>query len=165
MLQNKTHIVILLSFNSPMGGLHLNVIDTIQFLVSQNIKVTVISKPGIFSEKIKTIGANFIEVDFSDIIENNIEKVKKELKNPTLFHTHPFYAKDLAIKLSKYYNVPLVMTLHSINDNKIKSYEKDIDIFIAVSDLVKDFIIFQGVESKKVFTISNGIDKKKLFFK
>ena len=144
MPQNK-HIVIILYFNSPMGGLHLNVIDTVKFLIKNNIKVTVIGKNGVFQKEIEQLKANYLSINFENI-DYDTNYIISKLDTPNIIHTHPFKAKNIAIKLSKYYKIPLIMTLHSINDNSIKSYEKDIDLFISVSELVKQYIIKQNIE-------------------
>jgi len=162
-MQSKKHIVIILYFNSPMGGLHLNVLDTVNFLSSQNILVTVIAKQGVFLDTLKQLNINVIDIDFDMPIKQNVEYIIQTLKNPpTILHTHPFKAKDIAIGLSKHYKIPSILTLHSINDNSITKYEKNIDIFISVSDLVRDYIIGQTNKPEKVFTIPNGIDSKEL---
>jgi hypothetical protein len=156
-MQNK-HILILVYFNSPMGGLHLNILDSVKFLVQQNIKVTVVAKAGIFLEHILEVGASIIKIDFDFLIEYNVNYIVSRLiDKPTIIHTHQFKSKDIAIHLSDFYKVPLIMTLHSINDRYIKSYESKIDLFLSVSNLVRDFIIAQDIQPNKVFTLHNGI--------
>jgi len=161
MQENNLHIVIILYFNSPMGGLHLNVMDTVEYLIKKNIPVTVIGKSGIFEEKIFSLKANYISIEFENI-DYDIKYIISNLEEPSIIHTHPFKSKDIAIKLAQYYKTPLVMTLHSINDNSIKTYEENIDLFISVSELVKQYIINQNIEAKKIVTIPNGIDINKL---
>jgi len=155
---DKQHILIIVSSNSPMGGLHLNIIDSITFLLRSNINVTVISQDGPFSKEVRQLGADYISINFNDTKEYNVRYIKSKINKPTLIHTHPFQAKDMALALVDEYKIPLIMTHHSINDNNVKSYEKYIDIFIVVSGLVKDFLIKQDINPNKIFIVPNGLD-------
>jgi hypothetical protein len=139
-----------------MGGLHLNILDSVRFLIENAIKVTVVAKKGPFLEAVSKVGADFIEINYNYLIDYNVQHVISKLSvKPTLIHTHPFASKDIAIKLKEFYNIPIVMTLHSINDKYIKSYESDIDIFLAVSNLVRDFIISQEINLPQEKNIQN----------
>jgi len=161
MLHNK-HIVMILYLNSPYGELNHHIIDTIKFLVENNIQVTVICKDYTFRKEIEKLKVNYLAIDFENI-DYDINYIISKLDRPHVIHTYFLKAKDIAIKLSRYYKIPLMITVSTYNDNSIKLYEKDIYLFISVSEFIKQYLIQKNIDPKRIITITNnGIDINKL---
>jgi glycosyltransferase involved in cell wall biosynthesis len=163
MQQNKLHIFIAVFFNSPMGGLHLNVLDTVETLLENGHDVTVLSKEGIFSEKIKSLGANSILTNFENI-QQSVQKVLNTIEKPIdIIHAHPYKSREVAQKIAQKIQKPFIVTLHSINDSSLSQYVDDVDALIVVSELIKNYIIKQKIiPSEKIFVIPNGVNISKL---
>lgn len=146
-----------------MGGLHLNVLDTVKALKKRKYEVTVLSKKGQFSEMIESLGAKSLTTDFTDI-KQSVEMVIDNVKMPIdIIHAHPYQSREVGLLLAKYYKKPFLVTLHSVNDKQLRSYVNELDGLIVVSDFIKDDVLKKGLlSSDKIFTIHNGVDKSEL---
>ena len=157
------HIFISVYFNAQNGGLHLNIIDTIEALIAQKHKVTVLSKSGGFSKRVKELGATSIVTDFKDIKQSVNLVIDTIDTSIDIIHAHPYQSREVGLALAKYYKKPFLVTLHSVNDKQLKYYADDLDGLIVVSDFIKDDVLKKNLlPSDKIFTIHNGVDISKL---
>lgn len=72
-----------------------------------------------------------------------------------IIHAHLGKASILAQILGKWFNIPVVATLHGFQ--KAKHY-KNIKYFTAVSDAVKDHFVKQGISPNSIQVINNGYE-------
>jgi glycosyltransferase involved in cell wall biosynthesis len=153
------HIFISVFFNSPMGGLHLNILDTLKALRREKHQVTVLCKSGPFSKMVESLGAKTILTNYENINET-VQTVINQMNKPfDLIHAHPFHSREVGQVLAKHFKIPFVVTLHSVNDPHVKSYIEDVDALIVVSDWIKDRLVHPKIaSSNKVFVVPNGVD-------
>ena len=72
------HILTLVYFKASHGGLHENVITSINASLDAGHECTVVAKRGQFSEKVIELGANVINVDFEKAsYYKTIQQIKK----------------------------------------------------------------------------------------
>lgn len=161
------HILIPVFFNAPLGGLHENVQSTAFYCKMNNIKATVLCKPGAFQKKLEKLGIDVITTDFSDYdLPETIRKVnalnKKEKID--LIHTHPFASRKYAQHIARLLKIPLFLTVHGKHTNNIESYIDEIDLVFTVSEGIKDFLLEHLTNKNatnfkpKFFIIPNGVN-------
>ncbi len=129
---------------------------------------------------------------WSEIVEGTTEKFKgalealsvnltsiKNLRNVSVVHTHTWYASMAGFLAKKLYNVPLVLTTHSLEPLRAwkaeqlgsgyamsswmeKTAIEDADAVVAVSNETKADIMraYPNVDPKRIHVIYNGIDLK-----
>jgi len=142
-----------------MGGLHLNIIDTVKALRREKHEVTILCKSGPFREIVESLGAKTILTNYENINET-VQTVINNMEKPfDLIHAHPFHSREVGQVLAKHFQIPFVVTLHSVNDPHVKSYIEDVDALIVVSDWIKDRLVHPKIaSSNKVFVVPNGVD-------
>ncbi len=90
---------------------------------------------------------DFNEIDF---IHTNVCRddfgiyLKKEYCKPLIMHMREFGKKDFECKY--------------LSRNIYKYFNKNVDKFIAISNVIKDYYIEKGIDKNKIKTIYNGID-------
>lgn len=156
------HILISVFFNAPKGGLHENVLQTINFLKSKGEKVTVLCKPGEFSEKLKEIHVDCIESSFSHAsflpIINIVSSINKKMPI-SLIHCHPFASKEVALLISQVLGIPIVHTVHGRYLDNIPTQSHLFEKIITVSDGIRTYLIENGFkEPEKLYTSPNTPD-------
>jgi glycosyltransferase involved in cell wall biosynthesis len=154
------HIFISIFFNAQHGGLHLNVLDSVEALIKEGHEVTVLSKDGMFSEKVTELGAISLITDFLDIEDTVTNIIQNLKKSPDIIHAHPGKSREVALVLNNHYKAPLILTLHSLYLDKLFQYHKKLDAIFVVSELIKHRIIeeIEDIDRKKIFILHNGID-------
>ena len=121
-------------------------------------------------KKIKEI-ENYIEEN------NDINKLKKiiDLRQVDIIHSN-IERVDIGALISKKYNIPHIMHLREFADKDYdvypiyeKKYMKIINkytqVFIAISDVIKDHWSKKGIENEKIIRVYNGINNKKFVSK
>lgn len=142
-----------------MGGLHLNILDTLKALRKEKHQVTILCKNGPFSKMVESLGAKTILTDYEGVNET-VQTVLSQMDKPfDLIHAHPFHSREVGQVLAKHFKIPFIVTLHSINDPHVKSYIEDVDALVVVSDWIKDRLVHPKIApSNKVFVVPNGVD-------
>ncbi len=153
------HILTLVYFKASHGGLHENVITSINASLSAGHKCTVVAKRGQFLEKALELGANVISVDFEKAsYYKTIQQIKKlnELSRIDIIHSHPFASRDLGALVSKLLGLPIVTTVHGRYLDGIPENSRDYEKIITVSDGIGDYLIENGLlEPEKLYTSPN----------
>lgn len=157
------HILVPVYFNSQMGGLHLNVLSTVQYLKRKNHFVTVLCKPGTFSKMLKEADVNVIETDFEVTDYKQLLKNILELHNNKpidIIHTHPFKARRIALIISKLIRKPLFITIHGRYTDDLEHYIDRVAMVFTVSEGIKNYVIEKAKikDKHKIFVVRNGVD-------
>jgi len=156
------HLLIPVFFNSPSGGLHENVLQTANYLKSKGNQVTVICKPGVFSQTLEGLGIDRIESNFATSSFLSILDIVSDLhkKSPiSLIHSHPFASRKVAIIISQNLGIPLVITVHGRYLDDVTSQPQFYDKIITVSHGIGNYLIANGLqEPEKLFTSPNTPD-------
>lgn len=104
------HVAICLSYNSPMGGLHLNVFDTCRQLRAAGHRVSVFCSGGPFGEMLRDIGC-FVRL---------LGARPSTAYTFDLVHVHPGVSRQLGERLARDLNIPLFATFHGKWFNRIE---------------------------------------------
>lgn len=99
----------------------------------------------------------------------SIKKIEKEINvsDFDIIHTNSTRT-DIGCYLAKKYNIPHIMHVREfgtldygckyVHKNYIKFLNESVDLFIAVSDAVKEYWISIGLDKAKIRTIYDGVD-------
>ena len=153
------HILILVFFNSPHGGLHENVLSTVNSLLKKKNSVTVVCKPGEFANNLKRKGVGVIETSFATVDFNSIISSIEELhiSNPiSLIHSHPFNSRKVAVIASRLLGIPLITTVHGSYVDEIPETSSNYQSIVVVSKGIGTFLEDNGLkEPEKIFVSPN----------
>lgn len=94
-----------------------------------------------------------------------------EMNTIDLIHTN-VNRDNFGILLSKKYNIPNIMHLREfgkedfkciyLKSNIYKYFNKNVNYFVAISNIIKKYYVSNGIENNKIITIYNGIDDTKI---
>ncbi|OAS87846.1 MULTISPECIES: glycosyltransferase family 4 protein [Metabacillus] len=161
------HILIPVFFNAPLGGLHFNVMSTALHCKSNGNDVTVLCRPGVFTDTLKEKGINVINTDFTPTEFSNTIKTLLELNKSNkidIIHSHPFESRKVAVLLSKILKSPLFVTIHGRHTDYIETYIDKVAMVFTVSEGIKDFLKVHLAKNRlnkynhKLFVVPNGVD-------
>ncbi len=134
------------------------------------------------SDKLKVIRTNEFEMENYDNVEtavldvfgNSVQTILKHLphKKYDIIHMHDAYVSMSGKILSKYLEIPLLTTFHSMHADKtsIKYYMREYaannsETVVAVSEFIKEKIVKNyGINRSKVAVIYNSINIQNTFF-
>ncbi|PSJ48363.1 hypothetical protein C7I36_00645 [Zobellella taiwanensis] len=159
------HILTPVFFNAPMGGLHENIYASACFMLSKGHQVTIICKPGPFSEKLRKKGIQVIETDFSLHLFSEILTAIETLhsKQPIdLIHAHPFISRQLGFITSQILGLPFLVTLHGKYIDELPKYIGKTDAIFTVSEGIRNYLLNEGRADcpEKIHIIPNTPDSK-----
>jgi glycosyltransferase involved in cell wall biosynthesis len=149
-------------FNSPHGGLHDNVISSVEAVLGDGGSVTVLCKPGAFADTVKDLGCSVLETNFSTLsfglVVDLLDKINSE-KPFDVIHTHPFLSREILLYFSRKKNIPLILTLHGQYDDELETYWNDVEIILTVSEGIKDFVAerVESIEREKLHVLHNAV--------
>lgn len=157
--QSPVKVLILLSFNSPLGGLHEHALAQARAVKNGGGETAFYVTNGIFADRLEAQG---YEV-FRDTGGTPAEEAKRLFEEigdkPDIIHTHPFRACKVAVAFKALTNASLVLTIHSLYDAGLKDFASDVDRVITVSDAARDLLVSrQLLPPEKIVTIFNGVD-------
>lgn len=144
-------------FHSAMGGLHLHIIASVRYLRKQGHEVTVVCKPGPFSEEIQSLGGEVIETDYTN---QDVHRVIDEVlpQSFDVVYAHPFDSRQLGLAIAEAKNIPFVLVIHGMYHDEIAQYHERISKVIAVSETIGDYLIEHCPDvASKIEVIFNGV--------
>lgn len=154
----KMKIVIISRTLPYLGGREIIVDKIIRSLSERGVKILLITPDNYKNKKIRIVKSS-----------HNYQYILKKILefNPDVINCHTFYFYNLALKLSKDLNKPLITTLHGIFINIYgKSYRQLIkkiiinsNQVIVVSDNFKNTLEKEFHIKNKIVCIKNGIKK------
>lgn len=157
------HVLFLVFFNSPVGGLQENIYSTVSYLKKQGGKATVVCKNGSFSDRLRAIGVDVICTDFlitsfnDTLREVLVANLKDEIN---LVHCHPFVSRRLGVIVSRILGIPCVLTMHGRYTDELKGNFQNLDSIFLVSEGVKQYVLNKtGLSSEKMHVIPNAVDQ------
>lgn len=157
MQANTLKIFIPVFFNAPLGGLQSHVESQCLALKKSGSIPVVMCKPGLFSDQLHRQGIDVLNSDFTDINQAIAEAIKAGPFD--LVHAHPFASRKVGLEVSKKTGCPFIVTYHGCYDDQLSSWSSDVNIVIAVSAAIRDFLVnLNCIEPKKIFTIPNGVN-------
>lgn len=141
------HILIVVWFRAPFGGLHSNTRQTADMLMKRGHDVTLVCPPGPFAKQMQAAGAQTIETDF------NNHGALLEYLAPLSFdiiHAHPGLARMFARKVAAGSKIPLFITFHGAWLDGIENYWQETTAILAVSPAIVDEILMRcpGAEGR-----------------
>ena len=152
--------VLFISRSLPYMGGRERIVEDLMGYFSEENKVSLIAP----DEGKRRRGVNIFN---SEISLSDIEKFVKK-QNPEVISCHTFYLANLAIRLSKKFNIPLIFTLHGVF---VKFYDKDYSLILrriyknsevitTVSESYKKQLstLFNSRNSDNIKVIKNGVD-------
>lgn len=86
-------------------------------------------------------------------------KVRKVIKkrNINLIHSHTHYAANIALKAVTFKKIKTVQTNHGILTEAGKLNHYNADFYIVLSERIKNHLLAQGIDSKNIKIINQGI--------
>jgi L-malate glycosyltransferase len=168
--------VIHLIGGGDVGGAKMHVLSLVKEL-SKYIDVKIISfRPGVFAEEAEHMGIN-IEVLHTGSIKNDIRKLIGILRKEQyqVIHSHGAKANMIAAVCKRRVSIPIVTTVHSdYRLDYLQSIPKMltfglintmalrfIDYYIGVSNTFRAMLIDRKFDSRRIYTVYNGIDFEK----
>ncbi len=125
------HVAICLFYNSPMGGLHLNVLDTCRQLRKAGHAVTVFCPGGPFGFLLDELGCTVLPLTGHAETAFDFDVI----------HVHPGFSRKLGEDLSRRLKLPLFATLHGKWHNQIarthEAYTHIFGVSHAICDTLK----------------------------
>lgn len=161
------HLLALVFFNAPQGGLHENVRATAQFMLSRQHKVTLVCPPGLFSEQMRRKGIDIIETDYAPgTFSKVVEKIKAfhTLLPIDIVHSHPFASRELGMIVSQVLGLPFVLTMHGKYLDNLPTVIGKIDAVFTVSEGIRQYLLVDGaVQFPEKFSVVPNTPDTELF--
>lgn len=161
------HLLVLVFFNAPQGGLHENVRATAQFMLSRQHNVTVVCRPGPFSEQMREEGVGVIETDYEPgSFSRIVEKIKAlhALLPIDVAHSHPFASRELGMIVSQILGLPFVVTMHGKYLDNLPTTIDEIDAVFTVSEGIRQHLLVDGaVKFPEKFAVVPNTPDTELF--
>lgn len=161
------HLLVLVFFNAPQGGLHENVRATAQFMLSRQHNVTVVCRPGPFSEQMREEGVGVIETDYEPgSFSRIVEKIKAlhALLPIDVVHSHPFASRELGMIVSQILGLPFVVTMHGKYLDNLPTTIDEIDAVFTVSEGIRQHLLVDGaVKFPEKFAVVPNTPDTQLF--
>jgi glycosyltransferase involved in cell wall biosynthesis len=153
------HACITIFFRAPLGGLQGHVRGQVQALLRDGHRCTVVSKPGPFADDLRHLGADVFETDYS-----TVEDAAARVAGSTRFdfvHAHPYASRRLGLLVARAQRIPFAMTLHGTDLDSLRRYGRELDLLVAVSEGVRDFVVRSAaIAPERVVMIPNGCDRE-----
>lgn len=169
--------VLLCNNKMGVGGVETVILNQVTAFTKKGYNVYVIAGKGIYSEKIEELGGHFIECDFPEENEINIERINKIVRiikenNITEIHIHKYQCVPLAMTAALMTGIPYIAYEHGIRDTKkyytwnypiykimFPIYFKNAYKIIAITPKVAEFTQKDyDISKEKYVIIHNGID-------
>jgi len=146
----KLKIAIVLHFNSPFGGLHHNIQDTLSYLHIEGHAVNIYCPGGPFSDMLRNLGYSV----------DSLEPDMSSLPNFDIVHMHPGPPSiTLGLKIAKQTNASLFITYHGRWLGSLKSIAIKCAGIFGVSRAICDAIHETIPKSNaSIYFMPNGID-------
>lgn len=144
-------------FNAPLGGLQSHVMSQCLALKKEGAEPLVMCKPGPFTEQLRHADIDVLNSDFTDISQATAEAVTAGPFD--LVHAHPFRSRKVGLQISKKMSCPFIVTYHGCYEDELSFWSNEVDIIIAVSAAVRDFLLSKNcIAPTKILTIPNGVN-------
>lgn len=169
--------VLLCNNKMGVGGVETVILNQVTAFTKKGYNVYVIAGKGIYSEKIEELGGHFIECDFPEENEINIERINKIVRiikenNITEIHIHKYQCVPLAMTAALMTGIPYIAYEHGIRDTKkyytwnypmykaiFPIYFRNAYKIIAITPKVAEFTQKDyNISKEKYLIIHNGID-------
>jgi glycosyltransferase involved in cell wall biosynthesis len=130
--------------------------------------IFIFSEEGPFIEKVEKLGCKVMRVKmrspFDPLAIKELAAIFKTEK-PDIVQTHFLRENFLTISASKFAPVSAIFTtVHRIEPKTIiqakfnKFYSRGLSKFIAVSEVVKDYLLEEGIKESKIVIVPNGVE-------
>ncbi len=150
------HVFIPVFFNAPLGGLQSHVLAQVCALLRAGHQCMVMCKPGPFSASLRALGVRVLESDFSDVDDAAAAACADRYD---LVHAHPFLSRAVGMEVARRQAVPLIVTFHGTYTDSIDTYQSEVDIVIAVSAAIRDFLLSaDACPASRILVLPNGVD-------
>lgn len=155
------HLVIILYFRAPLGGLQHNVLATARVAASAGWKVSVICPAGPFQEEyLRPAGIHFQAVDFQS--ESSIADAKRLLGQANVIHAHPGPSRACALDSASDSGVPVVFTIHGAWFDNVQQFAPRFSSIICVSEAIKESVVNLCPDYvERIECIPNGVDAER----
>ena len=169
--------ILLCNNKMGIGGVETVILNQITAFTKKGYNVYVVAGKGIYSNKIEELGGHFIECDFPEENEFNIERINKLVniikeKNITEIHIHKYQCILSVVPAAFMLNIPYFAYEHGIRDTKkyytwnypiykvmFPMYFKNAYKIIAITPKVAEFTQKDyKIPKEKYVIIHNGID-------
>lgn len=169
---------ILLCNNSMgIGGVETVILNQVTAFTKKGYNVYVVAGKGIYSDKIKELGGNFIELEFPEENTINVDRINKLVqiikeKQITEIHIHKYQCIPTAVPAALISETPYFAYEHGIRDTRkyytwnypiykqlFPIYFKNAYKIIAITPKVAEFTQKEyNIEKSKYEIVHNGID-------
>jgi len=165
--EQRERVVLELAMGLDIGGAETHIVSLSRSLKSMGWKVLVASGGG---RRVRDITESGIEHFHVPLGSRNPLKMLEayrslvhivETRKVDLMHAHARIPAWIGTYVSKRFNVPLVTTYHwtFVSGFPWKLVSRQGDLTIAVSDIIKDYVVKEfGFSREKITVIPNGID-------
>ena len=106
-----------------IGGVETVILNQVLAFTSKNYNVYVVAERGEYTEKVEELGGNFIEIEFPEENNIDIDRVNKiveiiKQKNITEIHIHKYQCIPTVLTAALMTNTPYFAYEHGIKDTK-----------------------------------------------
>ena len=144
-------------FNAPLGGVQSHVRAQADALLGAGHGCTVMCKPGPFADSLRRASIDVVETTFEDM-STSVEQASGSGRYD-LVHAHPFQSRAVGIEVAARQRVPFLCTFHGTYLDSLPSYADSVDLCIAVSSAIRDYIVGQhALPPSRILVIPNGVD-------
>lgn len=138
------------------GGLHEWVVTAAADLVDAGNDVTVVGGPGLFEERTREVGADFLTIDWSNW-QAEVDRVAETGPYDIVF-AHAPQARMLALSLPRWPGSKLHVMCHGAYHDYAYTWAEQVDSIAAASPCLVDFLTRIGkVEPWKIDMVPNGV--------
>ena len=143
-------------FRAMHGGLHDHVAAQVTAAVAAGWEVTLMCPSGPFADAMEH-QAHVLRDDFRD---QDAGVRRACAAGPfDLIHAHPWASLRLGVEVGRQLKTPLIVTRHNTKTEDIPARCGDIDLVVAISDLVRDAVARETeMPPERIAVIPNGVD-------
>lgn len=138
------------------GGLHEWVFHAVMDLQAAGCDVVVAGQDGLFRERIESLGARFVILDWADWA-SSMDQVLATGPWDKIF-SHGPHARNLALRASEITGTPVYHMIHGAYLDHVNDWSPRVETILAASPSIQDFVVRVGkVEPWKVVVVPNGV--------
>jgi len=150
-------VLIPVYFNAPLGGVQSHVRAQADALLAAGHSCAVMCRPGPFADSLRRARIDVLETTFEDT-SASVEQAGRSGRYD-LVHAHPFQSRAVGLEVAAQQRVPFLCTLHGTYLDSLPSYAGSVDLCIAVSSAIRDYVVGeQALPPSRILVIPNGVD-------